>query len=374
MLTKTQLRRPENWQDFETLCKKLWGEIWKCPEIKKNGRQGQPQCGVDIYGKPYGETEYFGIQCKGKDEYAESQLTEKEIDEEIEKATHFVPKLKKLYFATTATKSAKIEEYVRTKDIANVKIGLFEVHLFSWEDIVELIDENKQTYDFYVKNINFRTEYDTKFVFNNNENELAGHVIFQKRVTSYSLKTAHDIFYEYVYKTPQYLLPHNTYDIASLMNPNSKINNSCYRFNFKLFNLGNAPLREFKILLNFEGDFESINTCDKHNYFTKAPSAPYDTFFDGNNAKIVPLRKILVKDDSLTFDTIYIKPHKSDIETETDIRIYWKLISIDYQTEGDLLLKVITTFKILKERIPVENASEVKTEEHIEDYITSSRG
>ncbi|MES2380631.1 MAG: hypothetical protein V4538_06305 [Bacteroidota bacterium] len=33
------LRRPANWQDFESLCKMLWGELWKCPdEIKKNGR------------------------------------------------------------------------------------------------------------------------------------------------------------------------------------------------------------------------------------------------------------------------------------------------------------------------------------------------
>ncbi len=29
------LRRPSNWQDFESLCKKLWGEIWNCPEIQK---------------------------------------------------------------------------------------------------------------------------------------------------------------------------------------------------------------------------------------------------------------------------------------------------------------------------------------------------
>lgn len=50
------LPKPQNWQDFETLCKKLWGEIWECHEIKKNGRQGQVQNGVDVYGKPNGES------------------------------------------------------------------------------------------------------------------------------------------------------------------------------------------------------------------------------------------------------------------------------------------------------------------------------
>ncbi len=80
------LRRPANWQDFESLCKKLWGEIWNCPEIQKNGRLGQEQSGVDVYGIPFGEDEYYGIQCKGKNEYNDNQFTQKEIDDEIEKA------------------------------------------------------------------------------------------------------------------------------------------------------------------------------------------------------------------------------------------------------------------------------------------------
>ena len=81
---KKQLRKPENWQDFEGLCKKLWGEIWKVPnKIKKNGRLGQPQSGVDVYAIPKDEQKYWGIQCKGKDEYTKAKLTKKEIDEEI---------------------------------------------------------------------------------------------------------------------------------------------------------------------------------------------------------------------------------------------------------------------------------------------------
>ena len=31
------LPKPQNWYDLETLCKKLWGDVWECPEIKKNG-------------------------------------------------------------------------------------------------------------------------------------------------------------------------------------------------------------------------------------------------------------------------------------------------------------------------------------------------
>src|ERR1043166_5148228 len=132
MNTAKKLRPPEYWTDFEDLCKKLWGEIWRCPEIKKNGRSGQQQNGVDIYGVPFGEVAFYGIQCKGKDTYTNKQFLEAEVETEIHKAKSFKPPLKKLYFATTAVKDTKIEEFVRQRDIENRQNGLFEVHIFSW--------------------------------------------------------------------------------------------------------------------------------------------------------------------------------------------------------------------------------------------------
>ncbi|KAA6337545.1 hypothetical protein EZS27_014378 [termite gut metagenome] len=93
MIAPTQLRKPENWQDFEKLCKKLWGEIWNCSNsIKRNGRNGQNQHGVDVYGKPNDENYFYGIQCKGKDDYTQNMLTRDEIDTEIKKAKTFKPK------------------------------------------------------------------------------------------------------------------------------------------------------------------------------------------------------------------------------------------------------------------------------------------
>lgn len=86
MIAQTQLKKPSNWQDFEKLCTLLWGEIWSCEDsIKRHGRQGQNQHGVDVfsYVEKYGG--YCGIQCKGKDDYTNAQLTEGEIDTEIEK-------------------------------------------------------------------------------------------------------------------------------------------------------------------------------------------------------------------------------------------------------------------------------------------------
>ena len=122
METQKQLRKPENWQDFESLCKKLWGEIWNCREIKKNGRHGQSQRGVDIYGIPQNEREYYGIQCKAKDEYTHKRLTQNEIVGEINDEKKFIPPLKKLYIATTANRvcQSKSLSELRTWNIENL--------------------------------------------------------------------------------------------------------------------------------------------------------------------------------------------------------------------------------------------------------------
>ncbi|WP_339699267.1 hypothetical protein [uncultured Marixanthomonas sp.] len=58
MKISQSLPPPDNWKDFERLCKKLWGEIWDCPEITMNGRNGQNQSGIDISGIPKGEDSY----------------------------------------------------------------------------------------------------------------------------------------------------------------------------------------------------------------------------------------------------------------------------------------------------------------------------
>jgi hypothetical protein len=44
------------------LCARLWSEIWNDDNVQRFGRNGQPQHGVDILGRPNGGIE--GIQCK----------------------------------------------------------------------------------------------------------------------------------------------------------------------------------------------------------------------------------------------------------------------------------------------------------------------
>lgn len=54
----------KNWQDFQNLCCDLWKILWKDPNTQQNGRIGQPQHGVDVYGRPEQKGLWVGIQCK----------------------------------------------------------------------------------------------------------------------------------------------------------------------------------------------------------------------------------------------------------------------------------------------------------------------
>ncbi|MEQ8470826.1 MAG: hypothetical protein RIC35_06550 [Marinoscillum sp.] len=369
MKASQQLRKPENWPDFESLCKKLWGEIWNCPEIKKNGRQGQAQHGVDVYGIPDFDSEYYGIQCKGKDEYTHKQLTKDEIDKELKKVLDFKPKLKKLYFATTANKDAVIEEYIREKNIEFKGKKLFEVHLYSWEDIVDLIDENKATHDWYLKSQNFKTNQSCRLTFHDNTEEITIKVPFQKNFTEYKQKIIpanpglNSFFLQQQRMNEMFSVKH-----TSIFD--SSINHSWCKFYFRLHNTGNSPIEEYKIFLEFDGEFKSIDTITKGGGLL-APKInyTYDTFIDGENktGKIVPESTILVGEDSVGFDDIAIKP----IHEPRKINIHWKLVSKDFKKDGFLKLNIDIEIKRNHKTILVEDPLKVRVEEgEIEDYIT----
>jgi len=85
----------ERWQPpndpsaFESLCLDLWREIWQDPSAQKNGRSGQPQAGVDVFGQPQGK--WAGVQSKQKDGLLRSKVTIKELEAEVEAAKEFKP-------------------------------------------------------------------------------------------------------------------------------------------------------------------------------------------------------------------------------------------------------------------------------------------
>jgi len=372
MKARQTLRRPANWQDFESLCKKLWGEIWNCSSIRKNGRNGDIQHGVDVYGIPKGEIQYFGIQCKGKDEYTNKQYTKIEISDEIEKAKGFKPPLKEFYLTTTAVKNAEIEEFVRQKNIEHIKSGLFKIEIYSWEDIVDYIDENKTTYDWYVKSVNYKTQQSVSVTFVDGSNEITCSPIFKKNIINYREKTA---LLEQIQATR---MPSNIKSYSSFLDRievvqgdafKNKTNNSYFEIAFRIHNTGIDTIEDYKVNLEFDGVINDLNDSNKSGIYANisryVPTVQLDS--KKQSGIIIPREKVLVGEDVFISDSIFIKTEPE----ESKINIKWKLLSKDFKCDGHLFINVQPKYHQVHCTKWVKEQSQVKSEEGtIEDYIS----
>ncbi len=148
-----QYKPQSNWQDFEKFCHTLWGELLQDPNIQLNGRSGQEQHGVDVYGHSI-DGVFTCIQCKGKDGNLGKEVTEKELIDEVEKAKKFVPLPDVFILATTAPNDAKIQEVARKLEEENKKKGLFKVKVWGWDEICQrLVHSPKTIKQFYSEEI-----------------------------------------------------------------------------------------------------------------------------------------------------------------------------------------------------------------------------
>lgn len=132
--SSTSLPKPKNWQDFENNIRELMACVLNDPNTQQNGRSGQNQNGVDVYGRRNG-LYYVGVQCKKR---LEDKVTEQELRNEVEKAKNFNPKLKEFILTTTAPRDQKIQEIARviTEELKDSE-NPFVVYVWGWEDIEE---------------------------------------------------------------------------------------------------------------------------------------------------------------------------------------------------------------------------------------------
>ncbi|MCH7752279.1 MAG: hypothetical protein IH898_09015 [Planctomycetes bacterium] len=130
-----QIAPPDTWQEFEKLCRDLWERIWGDPNTQLNGRGGQSQHGVDVFGHLGGSGDLQGVQCKGKDGRYGRFVTEKELRAEVKKAKKFQPAIKAFILATTAPSDAPIQEVARLLTVEHKVKGLFSVQVLGWGEI-----------------------------------------------------------------------------------------------------------------------------------------------------------------------------------------------------------------------------------------------
>ncbi|MBD9488738.1 hypothetical protein [Ensifer sp. ENS11] len=108
----TELKRPDTYDVFETQCMKLGKVMINALTMNKNGRRGQAQKGVDVWGRRDNHVDHIvGIQCKQKG--FGQELEEKEVRDEWEQALRFVPPIREFFILTTADNDAKVEQLAR---------------------------------------------------------------------------------------------------------------------------------------------------------------------------------------------------------------------------------------------------------------------
>ncbi len=135
------LPQPNNWQDFERLSHDLYKRLWETNDAELHGRTGQPQAGVDVYGKDRKEGRFVGVQCKGKNSDYGHGVTEGELIAEIEKAKNFEPPIELFILATTAPNDQKIQAKAREISLEHRQKGLFEVQVKGWDTLKQDITD-----------------------------------------------------------------------------------------------------------------------------------------------------------------------------------------------------------------------------------------
>lgn len=370
MIAPTKMKKPSNWQDFEKLCKLLWGEVWGCEDtIKQHGRQGQNQHGVDVYAYVEKYKGYCGIQCKGKDDYTNAELTEAEIDVEIKKALTFEPELKLLVFATTANKDAKIEAYVRKKDEENRSRAKFRVDIASWEDIVDHMERYRTTYNWYVNNCQFKDATDVKVTFDGEE-EVTIHPEYIRTTVHYEYKEMTEFERTWQSQLKDIVVPNFGSSLMPWNRPR-RIDKRWCELSIRIENVGSTVIKSPKLVVFFRP--EDIVKIDDNFYYCNEPllndaakaqiNANRDTKREvfqtyKNEIEYRPKNSVFVQRDYRDFSIDIIPADGVEI-----LPLGWKFLCEDYQKEGILRINVEPRCEERTKTVVVHDEEDLKSDE-----------
>lgn len=393
MISTTRIFPPENWRDFEHLTLKLWGEIWNVPdEIEFNSESGSKQKGVDIYCVPKKEKGYFGIQCKNTKLFCKygkiNKLTKATIDQEIEKAKEFKPKLEKLIIATSFGKDGELEEYVRTLNLIHIDSGLFRIQLCFWDYFSRKIVEYESVYNWYLKNQNFENSKSVVVSFENNNLEIVYLPEYIRNNITYRLQTedektdekrtflkayekfANDnkssffsrIFYYFSKKSDKvfenktilingvdirseqyiestYPKRKNEFGEAPRIISNLIEDTQQLVFKIKIKNDGRSVIEDFKLSFQLEGQYQSLEVRSPRISQMKIYNAT--TWITNKFGLFEPLRNFIIQKDFSISKEIILTPN---IAQEGEVKIKWTFLARDFNDEGELLIKIRPKF------------------------------
>jgi len=135
-----RLPPPKNWQDFELLVRDAYSARWSS-DLQLNGRTGQTQHGVDIYG-PDNLGRYIAIQCKCYNKPITSDL----IKNELAKTEKFTGNITTLYIATIQEPDQALQAQARIISEERTQKGMSSIALIFWDDIVSALSCNSNVW------------------------------------------------------------------------------------------------------------------------------------------------------------------------------------------------------------------------------------
>lgn len=135
-----QLSRPKSEDEFEDMVLDALRIRWKAPDASRNGRRGQRQNGVDIFGRPAEfDGRWAGAQCKN---VLASPFTIENIRDAAAKAEGFEPTLAKFYVVVSLDRDVRLQEGVRLLCEERKREGKFSVDLLFWNDVSGLLADD----------------------------------------------------------------------------------------------------------------------------------------------------------------------------------------------------------------------------------------
>ncbi|WP_108523163.1 hypothetical protein [Bradyrhizobium algeriense] len=141
LLAATQIPKPADEQAFERASVALWRGLLGDPNVQRNGRRGQRQNGVDLFGVRNGDPGYHvGIQCKlNSDGHV---LTADEVRDEVRKALMFRPELREYFIITTAPDDVALQELARELSLEQTTKGRsILIYVWGWTTLEGRISE-----------------------------------------------------------------------------------------------------------------------------------------------------------------------------------------------------------------------------------------
>jgi hypothetical protein len=141
-LSSYQLPAPSDWQAFERFTRDLFSAVWDDPRAQANGRGGQPQAGVDVFGINSRTTRLEGVQCKGKDSRYGHSVSVLELQDEVKRALTFAPQLSHYYLVTSGAADVAVQQEARRISDLHSKVGLFGVEVYSWDQLLALLQDH----------------------------------------------------------------------------------------------------------------------------------------------------------------------------------------------------------------------------------------